>query len=108
MLAAPAMAALFFMIKLASEPSEPIITLESSAVSAPLATSPTVDTKTSETKPAELPINTSKDVLLPNESIETVPSAASLPAVNTDKKTGIATVEKTPQELASNMYSLLV
>ena len=111
-LAVSTLAAFFLIIRLVSEPVEPIIIMSEPATITHLATVPATLEGTEVHSPPSLPDNTSNPVLLPNESMETLPSSASLTTENdTEKevvtndseksaiKTDVATMDKTPQEL---------
>jgi class 3 adenylate cyclase len=102
MLAAPAVVAFFLIIKSASEPAQPAITMDNTAATKQIAIATTEAAKTLEAESAALPKSTSQDVLLPNESIATVPSAASVAIKDAKKnaaKTDVAAVDKTPKDL---------
>jgi class 3 adenylate cyclase len=102
MLAAPALIAFFLIVKNASGPVQPTITIDNTAATKQIAAAASETVKTMEAKSATLPKSTSKDVLLPNESLETVPSAASLPIKDAKKnaaKTDVAEVDKRPKDL---------
>jgi Adenylate and Guanylate cyclase catalytic domain len=98
----PAIIAFFLIVKSASAPSVPAITIDETSASTEIAMATADEIKSAQTKPEALTEKTSKDVLLPNETIETLPSAVSLPVKDTSKtaaKTDVAAVDKTPQEL---------
>ena len=117
----PALIAFFVIIKSASTPSIPAITVYDPAVSTQVALAPISAATAAEIKTEALAKNTNKDnagkdnaskndinnaVLLPNETIETLPSAASFPTKGASKtdakmviKTDVAAVDKTPQDL---------
>ncbi len=101
-LATPAIVAFFLIIKSASDPSQPTITMNDAMASPQIATNKMVVTKNLVQAPVALLENTSKEVLLPNESLETLPSAASLPvndAVKNESKINVTAVDKTPEQL---------
>lgn len=101
-LAMPAVIAFFLIIKNASEPVTPTITIDDSAANTQVATATTETLNTVVTKPDAQPNSTGNELLLPNESIATLPSASSLPQkqrLNSDSKTDVANVDKTPEEL---------
>jgi hypothetical protein len=80
-LVVPTLYALFLMIKLVYEPVEPIIIM-SEPTAELIATAPadSGDTRDREQTSQSLPDNSSNQVLLPNESAETLPPVASQPA----------------------------
>lgn len=105
-LAIPTLAVFFMLVKVVSEPVEPIIIMDE----------PTLQIATASAE-ANLEVqspsdNASNALLLPNESIETLPSAVNLPAealmakevaTNDAEKSeltiDITVIDKTPQEL---------
>ena len=93
----------FLMIKVVYKPVEPIIIMDEPATIVQLATTPANSEGAEAQSPASLPDNTSDHVLLPNESIETLPSEASLPAealvAKDEINTEIAAADKTSQDL---------
>lgn len=102
-LAAPAVIAFFLIVKSASEPAMPTISMEESA-SKPqiIATAKAQSSLTGSASTAALPSSIGQDGLLPNESIATLPTAASLPAKELAKietNTDLAMIDKTPEEL---------
>ena len=115
-LAVPTAYAFFLMIKAVSVPVEPIIIMNEPAI-VHLATAPK-DSENTETQspPSD---NTSNQLLLPNESLETLPSLATMPAeglsedaVTTDEaksdatksavNTDIPALDKLPQVLTDD------
>ena len=100
-LSLPTIVAFLLIIKSASDQSPPTITMNDAMAGSQIATT-TLVTKNLVEGATTLPESTSQDVLLPNESIEALPSAASLPVNDTVKnelKTNVAAVAKTPEEL---------
>lgn len=110
-LAVATLCAFFLMIKAVSEPVEPIIIMNEPAI-VHLATAPENSEDTELQSPSSLPDSTSNHLLLPNESLETLPSAGNMPAEGLAAKdavtndaaknvvnTGIAAVDKLPQDL---------
>ena len=100
LLAMPAIVAFLLIIQSALDPSQPTITMNDAVASPQIATAPTKQTKPQTVAATTFPEKTSKAILLPNETIETLPSAASVPLNDSTKeglKTNIATVDKTPE-----------
>lgn len=79
LLAIPTLYALFLMIKLVSEPVEPIIIM-SEPTTARIAAAPSDSENTEQQTSQSLPDSSKNQVLLPNESVETLPPVASQPA----------------------------
>ena len=111
-LAVPILAAFFLMIKVVSEPVEPIIIMDEPATNLHIATAPEAVASVEAQNPPALPDSVGNDVLSSNESIETLPLPANLPAeidaeknvatIDTEKnviKASVATIDKSPQEL---------
>ena len=100
LLAAPAIVAFLLIIQSALDPTQPTITMNDAVASPQIVTAPTMAIKAQTVAAATLPEKTNKAILLPNETIETLPSAASVPLNDAKKeglKTNIATVDKTPE-----------
>ena len=97
-LAAPAVIAFFLIIKSAAAPSVPNIVIDDSVASTQIAMATKEELAVQQPKPVALPDSMSKTVLLPNESIATLPAAANDITKNA-AKTDAAMIEKTPEEL---------
>ena len=111
-LAIPTVAIFFLMIKVMYEPVEPIIIMDEPVASTQVAIAPTVSTAAEVQNLSALPDSVSNNVLLSNESVDTLPSSANLSVENDAEKevvtndieksaikTDVAAVYKTPQEL---------
>ena len=98
-LAAPALVAFFLIIKSANEPVAPKIILDTSVAVAET-TSPTAD---SSDKPQNLavlmPVAVNKSLLMPNETLESVPQATTLTAAKTLATKEIVIQDKAPVDL---------
>lgn len=106
----PTLYALFLMIKLVSEPVEPIIIMSepTERIAAALSDSENTEEQTSQSSP-----DSSNQLLLPNESVETLPTMASQPveahtiedtvasdAAKSVVSTDVMAVDKGPEQLS--------